>query len=66
MSKDQLETKVQFGLSYLNLGDSTNCLRSNHFKVKEYLKKKEPWWPMFVYALGEPTLDILNLSNCAI
>ncbi len=62
MSKEQLETKFEFGITYLNLGFSS--LASNGFKLKEYLKKKDPYWPTFMDMFGQKSLEILNMRNC--
>lgn len=46
MSKEQLENKFEFGLRYLNIGQS--ILSSNAFKHKEMIKRKEPQWPLMM------------------
>ncbi len=62
MVKEQLETKLEFGLSYLNIAYSNIC--QNYFKLKEYMKKKEIWWPMLMNIFGEKTLENLNFRGC--
>jgi hypothetical protein len=62
MQKEQLETKFEFGLQYLNVGASV--INRIGFKLKEYLKKKEPWWPMMINLFGEASLKIFNLKSC--
>jgi hypothetical protein len=46
MTKEQLENKFEFGLSYLNIG--TSILAGNFFKHKDLVKRKDPQWPIFM------------------
>lgn len=62
MTKEQLENKFEFGLSYLNIGSS--ILTSNFFKHKDLAKRKDPQWPIFMNLFVQPSLQILNFSVC--
>lgn len=46
MTKEQLENKFEFGLTYLNIG--TSIMTGNYFKHKDLAKRKDPQWPIFM------------------
>ena len=60
MVKEQLEQHFEFGLQYLNLAYSV--VGGFNFKLKEFTKKKEPWWPSIFNMFGKKDFDILNLK----
>jgi Leucine-rich repeat (LRR) protein len=62
MTKEQLEKKFEFGLQYLNIGNS--ILSTNNFKQKELAKRKEPQWPVFLEMFAAAKFDTLNLAVC--
>jgi hypothetical protein len=62
MTKEQLENKFEFGLTYLNIG--TSIMSGNFFKHKDLAKRKDPQWPIFMNLFVQPSLQILNFSVC--
>jgi Ran GTPase-activating protein (RanGAP) involved in mRNA processing and transport len=64
MQKEQLEKHFSFGLHHLNIQFSS--IPGSNFKLKDYLKKKEPYWPSIMHILCEKSLDTLNLKKCGI
>jgi len=64
MTKEQLESKFEFGLEYLNVGNSV--LNSNNFKYKDISKKKEPLWPLIMDMFAQGSLEIVNFGVCNI
>jgi len=64
MVKDQLETTFHFALTQLNLGSSK--ISGNNFRLKEYLKRKDPTWPVIFNLFSSDSLQNLNLSKSGI
>jgi hypothetical protein len=62
MTKEQLEKKLEFGLEYINIGQSV--LAGNGFKHKEIAKRKDPQWPIFMDLFAQNSLQVVNLSVC--
>lgn len=62
MTKEQLESKFEFGLEYLNIGNS--ALRSNNFKYNQIAKRKDPQWPIVMNMFASKSFNHLNLSLC--
>ena len=62
MTKEQLEPKFEFGLTYLNIGQS--AIPFFNFKLKDYQKQKQPHWPSLISFLADNKIEILNLSKC--
>jgi Ran GTPase-activating protein (RanGAP) involved in mRNA processing and transport len=62
MTKEQLEKKFVFGLSYLNLGNS--YVNNNGFRFKELSKHLYPQWPGLIEAFATAHLQTVNLSVC--
>lgn len=62
MTKDQLEKKFEFGLEFLNVGNS--ALGANNFKHKELAKRKEPQWPLQMQAFASAGFGVLNFGVC--
>lgn len=62
MTKEQLESKFEFGLEVLNIG--TSVLAGNGFKHKELSKRKEPQWPAIMEVFAQKSITTLNLAAC--
>ena len=62
MTKEQLEPRFEFGLTYLNIGQS--AIPFFNFKLKDYQKQKQPHWPSLISFLADNKIEILNLSKC--
>lgn len=62
MQKEQLENKFEFGLTYLNIGQS--ILNSNGFKYKEISKKTNPSWPLLMNMFAAQSLQYFNIPVC--
>lgn len=62
MQKEQLEKRFEFGLTLLDVGNST--LSGNGFKQKELVKKKEPQWPHFIRMFAQASFEYINMQMC--
>lgn len=61
MTKEQLEAKFEFGLSYLNI--SRSILNNIAFKHKETIKRKDPQWPNFMAMFAASSIETINFSQ---
>ena len=62
MQKEQLENKFEFGLEYLNIGQS--ILNANGFKFKEISKKTNPQWPLLMNMIAAQGMKYFNIPTC--